>query len=231
MKKYFKYFLLGVVLLMVVILGCLKVSLNKEANVMDDELFIEEDNQPEEKDVVEEIRVVSVDIKGAVAIPGVYELENNKRVIDVVNLAGGFTEEANTSFVNLAKNVSDEMVVIIYTNDEIKEATKEDKIARLIDNSCVCPKISNDGCLYKNNDSNSQSGSDSVSSGSDEVMVNINTANLEELKKLSGIGESKAQAIISYREENGNFGKIEDIMNVTGIGEELFKKIQDYITV
>ena len=62
-------------------------------------------------------------------------------------------------------------------------------------------------------------------------MISINTASVEELQKLSGVGESKAQAIVEYREQNGNFNSIDDIKNVSGIGDALFEKIKDYITV
>lgn len=180
---------------------------------------------------------VFVDIKGAIVRPGVYELEKEKRVIDVVSMAGGLSDEADTTLINLAKKIEDEMVVIIYTKDQIKEAKKKDLLSTTIKDSCVCPKIENDACLNNNNSSNkSSSSSKSTTKSSKETAtstdkININTASLDELQKISGIGESKAQAIIKYREENGNFNKIDDIMNVSGIGDALYEKIKDNITV
>lgn len=180
---------------------------------------------------------VFVDIKGAIVRPGVYELEKGKRVIDVVSMAGGLSDEADTTLINLAKKIEDEMVVIIYTKDQIKEAKKKDLLSTTIKDSCVCPKIENDACLNNNNNSNkSSTSSKSTTKSSKETAtstdkININTASLDELQKISGIGESKAQAIIKYREENGNFNKIDDIMNVSGIGEALYEKIKDNITV
>lgn len=180
---------------------------------------------------------VFVDIKGAIVRPGVYELEKEKRVIDVVSMAGGLSDEADTTLINLAKKIEDEMVVIIYTKEQITEAKKKDLLSTTIKDSCVCPKIENDACLNNNNSSNkSSSSSKSTNKSSKETAtstdkININTASLDELQKISGIGESKAQAIIKYREENGNFNKIDDIMNVSGIGDALYEKIKDNITV
>ena len=177
----------------------------------------------EEKVVVEEesdtlkdkeIEKVVVDIKGMVANPGVYEVSSSSRVNDVIELAGGLLSDADTSLINLAKIVSDEMTIIIYSNEEVLLKYKEEVCV------CDCPLISNDACI------------DSSDSGTNNSnLININTASIEELMKVSGIGESKAAAIIKYREENGKFKTIEDIMNVSGIGESLFEKIKNYITV
>lgn len=168
---------------------------------------------------------VYVDIKGAVVHPGVYEVASDKKVMDVVLLAGGLAENADTSMINLAKNVFNEMVVIIYTKDEIMNATKPNEIIKYVDKECICPEIKNDGCLYQT-DISTDKGSDEKSS-----LVNINLASVEELQSLSGIGLSKAEAIVHYREENGNFDSIDDIKNVSGIGESLFEKIKNFITV
>ena len=218
-------------------------------NLVSDDIVSSDDNSLEidsKKDDV--IHVISVDIKGAVKKPGVYQIESDKKVIDVVNLADGLADNADTSLVNLAKNLSDEMVIIIYTKDQVKEAKKNDTISTKIDNSCVCPKIINDACLNgesSNSNSNSNSGNskdisnisnNSVSSSNkenslDNKKVNINNASLEELQSISGIGESKAKAIIEYRDKNGSFKVIDDILNVSGIGQSLFEKIKEYITV
>lgn len=137
----------------------------------------------------------------------------NSVVIDVIEIAGGLIEGADTSMINLAKIVSDEMTIIIYSNEEVLEKYKEEICV------CDCPEITNDACIDNENVS------------TDTELVNINTASKEELMTITGIGESKADTIIKYREENGNFKSIEDIKNVSGIGESLFEKIKDYITV
>ena len=160
-------------------------------------------------------------------------------MIDVVYMAGGLTDEADTTLINLAKKLIDEMVIIIYTKDQIKEAKKKDLLSTTINDTCVCPQITNDACINnqstQNNSSNKSSSNTSTSSSNNSSTstekININTATLEELQTLSGIGESKAKAIIEYREENGNFSKPEDILNVSGIGESVYEKIKDNITV
>ena len=136
------------------------------------------------------------------------------------------------------------MVIIIYTKDQIKEAKKTELLSTESSGSCVCPKISNDACInsksknnntssVKNNNTTSKNttSKESTTSSNKNELVNINTATKEELQTISGIGEGKAQAIIDYREENGNFNSIEDILNVSGIGESIYEKIKDHITV
>jgi competence protein ComEA len=199
------------------------------------------DNNNEKKD--NKAKKVFVDIKGAIKNPGVYEIENTAKVIDVVTQAGGLTEEADTTYVNLARKVSDEMVVVIYTKDQIKEAKKKQTLSFTNEETCICPVLENDACLTENN-SNTTSNNKSTtktttdtksktttSSTTTNSKVNINTANLVELQTLSGVGESKAQAIIDYRDKNGKFEKIEDILNVSGIGDSIYEKIKDNITI
>ena len=229
------------ILIILVILGIiglkcyLKFKDNKKVVDYTDTVDLVEDKKNKEEETV--VKRVFVDIKGAVVKPGVYEIDSDKKVIDVVNLAGGFKESADSSFVNLAKKVSDEMVVIIYTKEEIKKAREKENISVSSNDTCVCPKINNDACLDNNlskkTDTNKKSATSNSSSGNTTVSekVNINTANLEQLQTLSGVGASKAQAILEYREKNGNFTKIEDIMKVSGIGNSVYEKIKDSITV
>ena len=165
-----------------------------------------------------------VDIKGAINNPGVYEIECNKRVIDVINMAGGLTDNADTTILNLSKKVKDEMYIIIYTNDQIKEYKEKllpsKEIIKQVEEKIICPDNSNDAC-------------EKSSASKEEVKVtgkvNINTATKEELMTLTGIGESKADKIIEYRKSN-IFNSIEDIKNISGIGESIFTKIKDNIT-
>ncbi len=172
---------------------------------------------PKEEDSSEnknEHKKVIVDIKGMVNSPGVYEVEDDKRVNDVINMAGGLTEDADTSNINLAKIVKDEMTIVIYSKEEVLEKYKSEVCI------CDCPYISNDACI-----------SDITEDNNNSNLININNASKEEFMTLPGLGEAKANSIIEYRTKNGNFEIIEDIKKVSGIGEALFEKIKDYITV
>lgn len=182
------------------------------------------------------INYFSVDVKGEVNSPGVYSLEEGKRIIDAINMAGGVTEKSDTSIINLSKKLEDEMVIIIYSKNELKEyKEKQQKIEEInkeLDKKVECPDNFNNGCIKKENDSNKKT--DKIlkeNTESKNQLISINTASKEELKSISGLGESKAEAIIKYREENGDFEKIEDIKNVSGIGDSLYEKIKERITV
>lgn len=198
---------------------------------------------------------IKVEIKGMVLNPGVYELENGKRVNDLIEASGGLLENANTNYLNLSKKLKDEMIIIVYSNDEIN-SFKENKNSNYenIKIECNCPDTINNACLdigdishednitYENNSENKNSNSENKNSNSEnknldsnisdiDSKISINDADEENLTKISGIGSSKAKSIIEYRKQNGNFKTIEDIMNVSGIGKSLFEKIKDYITV
>ena len=166
-------------------------------------------------------KLYMVDIKGEVISPGIYELPSTSRVIDVINKAGGLTDIADTSVINLSKKIEDEMVIIVYSEYEVNNwlTTKqeEDYLQEKCQNS-EDSKIENDACISDNVIENN------------ETLININTATKEELMTLSGIGETKALAIISYREKTP-FTSIEDIKNVSGIGDSTYNEIKDYITV
>ena len=236
MKKKLKWVLVSLILLVLLLLisrGITMSNKRKTNEIKEEELIFKEekDKQEDEKDksLEEEVTKVFVDIKGAVLNPGVYEIEKDKKIIDVVSLAGGLLEEANTTTINLAKKVQNEMVIIVYTNEEINKAMQDGQAINKIDNTCVCPKIKNDACINNNtkNEENSESNTDT----SIQEIININTATASDFDKLPGIGASKAEAIIQYREEHGNFSRIEDLKEISGIGDALFEKIKDYITV
>lgn len=168
----------------------------------------------------EEIKnYITVEIKGEVTNPGVYKIEENSRVIDLINLSGGFTQNALTININQAKKLSDEMVIVIYNKNDLKEEVKTEYVYL----ECECPKITNDGCV--NEDKNEDKIEDNQN-----TKISINNATKEELTKLNGIGEKIAEKIIEYRKEN-KFKTIEDIKNVSGIGESLYEKIKDSITI
>lgn len=190
----------------------------------------------EEKNASKEISedTIKIDIKGYVKEPGVYELIIGARVIDAIKAAGGLTEEAFTRYINLSKRLSDENVIIVNSKEEIdvikkgenKEIYCEDTNSSCLDNKDV---ITND--LKQNTSNNLNNKSSDKIENNVNSLVNINTATVEELTALSGVGKSKAEKIIEYRNEFGNFKTIEDIKNVKGIGDTIYAKIKENITV
>lgn len=186
--------------------------------------------QQEEEDITNiksnkstDITKVKVDIKGAIAKPGVYEVNSDYRVIDVIKLAGGLKSNANTNYINLSSKVTDEMVIWIYTTKEISDFKLQQSSTQYMIEKCNCPVVDNTTCLNSNKSSNDSKGQNSI--------ININTATLDELTTLDGIGESKAKSIIEYRTKNGPFKNIQEIMNVSGIGESAYNKIKERIEV
>jgi competence protein ComEA len=204
-----------------------KKLVNNESKI---EAVSEEELMPTSK--LEEDRDVIyyyVDIKGAIANPNVYKVEANARIIDVIGLAGGLNNDADTSILNLSKKVTDEMFIIIYTKSEIENFKNQGitttEVIKYVEKDCECPDpIINDSCI--NNETE-----DTSEDSSSTIKIELNSATKEELMTLPGIGESKALAIIEYRKSNGLFEAIEDIKNVTGIGDSIFDKIKDYITL
>ena len=165
-----------------------------------------------------------IDIKGFVKKPGVYEVTADNIVNDCIKLAGGLLKNADTTTINLSKKVSSEMVIYIPKKEEVIKTTTNTTVTK-------DQEIPNDAVASDNNKSNSSISKDNNTQTPNRTLVNINTATIQELTTLSGIGDAKAQDIIDYRTLNGNFKTIEDIKNVSGIGEALYAKIKDYITV
>lgn len=147
----------------------------------------------------EETAWIYVYVCGAVENPDVYEVDAESRLFEVIEMAGGFTPDADRASLNLARNVADGEQIVVYTLEETANG--------------MTP-VSENGAAQSNGG-----------------LVNINKASLTELTGISGIGESRAQAIIEYREKNGGFRSIEEIKNVDGIKDGLFSKIKDYITI
>lgn len=208
--------------IIIIILFCLLsyfviYRLNNINKKIDNKVVLNKQEKEENKN--DSVEYVIVDIKGEVTTPGVYELIKGSRVIDVINEAQGLTGNANTRYINLSKILEDGDAIVVYSNDEIENASKEEKIE--VTTPCVCEDV-NSACIENNTNKET-----SQTNGK----ININTATQEELTSLSGIGEAKAKSIIKYREENGNFKSIEDIMKVSGISENLFAKIKENITV
>ncbi|MCI9281605.1 MAG: hypothetical protein HFI49_05080 [Bacilli bacterium] len=159
-------------------------------------------------------------------------MNSDSIVNDVVKIAGGYTTNAYQNGINLSKKIKDEMVIYIYTKSEMAKYLENNDNNSIIKNDCNTPDYNicecvNDKYSIIEVGSNNRNDSDN----SEIKVININNAGVSELSTLVGIGESKAQAIIKYREDNGKFTKIEDIMNVSGIGEKAFEKIKDFITI
>lgn len=215
-KKY-KYLILSGIIILIMILGSVMVYLFKESEskeIIDEDNInvMEEAQAEEEKEEVKE-KTITIDIKGEVNKPGVYELPVGSRVIDAIKISGGTTTKADTSMLNLSKVLADENVIIIY-NRYSQQSTK------YVEKECNC-----DACINNSNVS-SESRENSTSQ-----KISINKATKEELMNLNGIGESRAIDIINYRNANGLFKNIEDLKQVSGIGDKLFEKIKDQITI
>lgn len=215
--KYLKMFiLLGNSVCLVGLAGCREGGLSV-TTVGSDQLLEEDTSETEEESGTEAETLIAgriiteepeaesenlfVYVCGAVVNEGVYELPTSSRVYVAIEAAGGMTEDAAESYLNLAELVSDGERIYVPTQQEVDEGT-----------------IS---LLIPDDDSEDSAGG----------LVNINTASADQLMTLSGIGEKKAEDIISYRNSNGNFGSIEDIKNVSGIGDSTFEAIKDSITV
>lgn len=221
-KKY-KYLILSGIVILIMVVGGILVYVfkdrreeNNNENIVS---IIEEQEQIENKPEVVKEESITVDIKGEVTNPGVYKLPVGSRVIDAIEISGGVTKRADTSMLNLSKVLSDENVIVVgnkYSTQTVKYIEKE----------CNCPS-SNDVCV--NDDT--VIGTSNESNKSENTKISINKASKEELMNLSGIGESKALDIIDYRSKNGLFKSIEDLKQVSGIGDKLFEKIKDQITI
>lgn len=183
------------------------------------------------EELVKNTEKIKINIKGAIANSGVYELDSGSRVIDAINISGGLLNNADTSILNLSKKLKDEDVIIVYTNEEVKKIKEGNVVIQYIEQECNCPDISNSACIDPDSLISDKVSKDDNNTASDNnAKVSINTATLEELETLTGIGKSKAEAIIEYRINNGLFETIEDIKNVSGIGDSAFEKIKDSIT-
>ena len=147
-----------------------------------------------------------VDIKGEVLRPGVYEFSCESRIQEVIKKAGGFTEEVDETKINLAQKISDQMQIIVPNLHSKQEGGVTE------------------GNFEKGNSSNS------TPSNSKQGTVNINTATLEELQTIKGIGKKKAEAILQYRKEHGAFRTKEDLLQVKGIGKKALEAIESQVT-
>lgn len=205
--KKFRLILIGgaVVLFLISILASNFISKNSKQSRVDDLVEqVQQNNQtlPKNSSESDNDSLVYIDVKGSVKNEGVYQLKSGQRVNDAVGKAGGFTEEADKTSVNLSQKLKDEMVVYVANKDENRSLIPSD--------------------VVQNNVSSEQN---------KEASININTASLEELQKISGIGQKKAQDIMNYREEHSGFKTVDDLKNVSGIGEKTLEKIKSEVSV
>ena len=148
-------------------------------------------------------QLVTVDVKGAVKKPGVYQLQSNSRVHDALEKAGGLTDEADLKSVNQAQKLSDEAVVYVAKVGE-----------NAVDVTTSAPASATSG-----------------TGQAKSALVNLNTATEADFQTISGIGQKRAQDIIAYREANGRFKSVDELKNVSGIGAKTLEKLKEYVTV
>lgn len=171
--------------------------------------------QPEISEIPE---TIYVDICGAVTSPGVYELPYGSRVFQAIEKAGGYLPEAAASYLNRAKGLSDGQQIYVPTQAEV-----DSQMIQVTENGQEATSETVPG----NNNGEESAGENT----STDQKINLNTADVSQLTTLTGVGESKALAIIAYREENGPFTSTEDIMSVPGIKEGTYEKIKDKIAI
>lgn len=193
----------------VLITGCTKKTEEyREWVPYEEETRAESQDSPaetkeEEPELKEEVPCF-VHIGGAVKNPGVYQLPGDSRIFQAIEKAGGFTEDADQNYVNLAERIQDGSKIMIPTADETEK-------------SGTAGEKQEYGVLFRDSGETS--------------LVNLNTADREKLCTLPGVGDSRADAILSYRKEHGEFTSIDEIMQIAGIKESLFEKIKDKICV
>ena len=194
-------------ILVIIFIGWRFYNSSNDTNIENND-FIVNDTKEEKKSDNEEEEMMAVHVTGEVKNPGVVKIKEGSRIEDIIKAAGGLTENADITNVNLAYVVEDGMKIRIPSSNE--ENDSEDYIT----------EDSGKGVILSEESNNSSSS-----------IVNINTANEAELEQLPGIGPSISSKIVEYRNKNGKFKNVEDIKNVTGIGDSKFEKIKEYIKV
>jgi competence protein ComEA len=199
---------IAIILLLIVIIVGVGIVLNKNINKEDNFIINRVSDISENNPAIQiEIPPVIIHIAGAVKNPGVYQLKSTDRIVDVVKIAGGATEEANLDLINLAALLKDGQKIIVPYKTYSETGEEINKNINY-----------NEETMYS-------------SSSSTSAKININTANANMLQTLSGIGPVLSERIIEYRNQNGLFEVIDDIKDVSGIGEKKFEGIKDLICV
>lgn len=211
-KKYFDKIIIIFLATIFILVGYFNKK--NESDIDNNQFLFEETKYHENNSDIDKLKEsvietiseeIYVDISGCITNPGVYKLRDNQRIIDAIDIAGGLCPDAETSNINFAKKLFDEMKIYIRKVGETNNEMSSD--------------FNNDLENITNNFETNDSGK-----------ININTANKEQLMKLPGIGDKRAIEIINYR-ENKKFRNIEDIKNISGIGDKTFEKIKELIIV
>lgn len=208
--------ILGAGIAVICIIGYYIYSSNSNDSYEQLELISEEKEEEINKNVEnnsEEKEEIVVHIAGEVKKPGIVRIKDGSRIADIIEQAGGLTDQANLTNINLAYIVEDGQKITI-------PSKQEQEVKEYISNQ------SGEGVIRENPEINTIQNATIKN-----TKVNINKATKEELQSLSGIGESTAQKIIDYRKENGEFKQIEDLKNVSGIGDAKYNAIKDNIKV
>ena len=216
------------IFIVVVAIVAIYYSYKQENNFLEETENLEIENQAkegaEESEETTEKEKIIVHISGAVQNEGIVELESGSRVADAIEKAGGLKENAYMDEINLAYQLEDGEKIHIPTIEEQKE--KENQESKVENESAT----GSDGTTSRSSNSSINTGSQSEKT-SNQTKININTATEQELDSLPGIGPSTAAKILEYRKEKGKFKTIEEIKEVSGIGESKYEKIKDRITV
>ena len=224
MKKTNKKIVVYIIIISVIALIIHEVAIKKEnfiENITDiNTIETSEENETKEQEKVDITKKIMVYITGEVKNPGIYELEENSRIKDVIEKAGGLKETADITDINLATILQDEDKITIPTKDKTMEEKQNTERIQSNKQSKTTEKSQNTTSISTNTTGKNQN-----------TKVNINTATQTELETLPGIGPSTASKIVSYRKENGKFKSIEEIKKVNGIGESKYKKIKELIKV
>lgn len=179
-----------------------KVTLPSQMNLTEN-LSTTAQNDREEEKTNPEMETIMVDIKGAVVKEGVYQLQRNSRVTDAIQIAGGLRDDADPNAINLAQKLSDEAILYVARKGENKSII----------------------------DSQGQQSSSIEQGGQRDQKVNINKATIEDLRKIPGIGEKRAQEILDARDTKGGFKSIDDLLTISGIGQKTLEKIKNDIII
>lgn len=194
-------------LICLLITGMFVWNTSEDEEVMTNAQLLQQASPKEEnaQEQVQEEVVKKVDVKGAILKPGVYLAEKDERILDMIEKAGGFTAKADQNAVNLAQRVEDQMLIYVPTKGENPSAI-------------ISP-------------TNGAPSSVGTAATNGEEKVNLNSATEDALQTIQGIGPAKAKAIIQYRTEKGRFSSIEELKEVSGIGDKTFEKMKDQITI
>lgn len=224
MKKINKKIVVYIIIISVIALIIYKVAIKKEnliENITDiNTIKISEENETKEQEKVDITKKIMVYITGEVKNSGIYELEENSRIKDVIEKAGGLKETADITDINLATILQDEDKITIPSKEENKQEKQNTENIQSNKQSKTTEKSQNTTSISTNTTGKNQN-----------TKVNINTATQTELETLPGIGPSIASKIMSYRKENGKFKSIEEIKKVSGIGESKYANIKELIKV